>query len=408
MRALAPTLLLLAAPALGAPQPAAPEPVSAPIPVSSSSDAASAPVVAPVPVPVQPAQDAASGPARAPEPVGPSTSGATSGGAPARSAGPPASSPASAAGAPAASAAKPPFPPPAAPTKALVEKLGQGDRLFLAGDYRNALFAYQDAVYMQPSYAPSRVKLGKAYLALRYATQALAQAEAALAADPGSADARKLLEEAKNPPARPAAAPETTVPATASPARSAPRVFRFTPEPDAAAPAAPPPAAAPAGGAERIVTIVPLPSASAAEPQAVAGSIGADPASGAAPTPSPGSAAQHYRAALVHLQNRDWTKAVSELSNAIAADPKLAVAYAARGSARFGLGKYRDAAEDYRNALLLDPKLATPVYGLAECYRVLGDARHAAEMYERYAGSSAADVREDLRTVSAKRARELR
>lgn len=89
------------------------------------------------------------------------------------------------------------------PSQAVVEKLGKGDRLALAGDHRNALFAYQDAVYMQPGYAAARVRLGRAYLALRYPAQAIAQAEAALAVDPESDEARRLLEEASAAPARP-------------------------------------------------------------------------------------------------------------------------------------------------------------------------------------------------------------
>jgi tetratricopeptide (TPR) repeat protein len=135
--------------------------------------------------------------------------------------------------APEAAAPGPKAPPPVVPTQAVVEKLGYGDRLFLAGEYRNALFAYQDAVYMQPRYAPARVKLGRAYLALRYAPQAIAQAEAALAADPESADARTLLDDASSTPPR--FAPPAQPAAAAAPApRSGPRVFRLTPQPGAA------------------------------------------------------------------------------------------------------------------------------------------------------------------------------
>jgi tetratricopeptide (TPR) repeat protein len=128
-----------------------------------------------------------------------------------------------AAAAPAEQGARPPM----VPTPALLEKLGRADRLFLSGDHRNALFAYQDAVYMQPGYAPARVGLGRAYLTLRYPAQAIAQAEAALAADPESADARTLLAEA-----RAAASPEA--PPEPSPAAGS-RVFRLAPQGGAAA-----------------------------------------------------------------------------------------------------------------------------------------------------------------------------
>jgi tetratricopeptide (TPR) repeat protein len=83
-----------------------------------------------------------------------------------------------------------------------------------------------------------------------------------------------------------------------------------------------------------------------------------------------------------------------------------AVAFVARASARYGLGKHREAADDYEAALALDPRLGTPLWGLAECYRLLGDP-HAAEYYDRYAKSTSSDVREDLRELARRRAREL-
>jgi tetratricopeptide (TPR) repeat protein len=128
---------------------------------------------------------------------------------------------------PAAPPAGPPSSPPVVPAQAVVEKLGRGDRLFLSGDHRNALFAYQDAVYMQPGYAPAHARLGRAYLALRYPARAIAQAEAALAADPESAEARKLLAEARLAWAR-AAGPDPAPPAGS-------RVFRLAPPEDGAA-----------------------------------------------------------------------------------------------------------------------------------------------------------------------------
>jgi tetratricopeptide (TPR) repeat protein len=255
------------------------------------------------------------------------------------------------------------------PTPAVIEKLGEGDRLLLAGDHRQALFAYQDAVHMQPKYAPARVKLGRAYLALKHPPQAIGQAETALALDPENADARKLLDDARGAPAARAQAALAAAPA---------RVAESVPA------AAPVPPAVPALE----------PAASAAHP----GSPGTDRE----------AAEEHYRAGVAVLQGREWSKAVAELSAAIAADPKLAVAYAARGSAHFGLGKYRLATDDYLSATLLDANLATPLYGLAECYRIVGDAPRAIEMYERYAASRASDVRDDLRITAARRARELK
>jgi tetratricopeptide (TPR) repeat protein len=424
MRALASTLLLLATPALAVLPEVGPAGVSAPVQLgaAAASTGAGAPTVAPVLM--QPAREAAAPAARLPVQLGPGTRLA------------PAATPGAAADAPTASAPTPAKPAaPVVPTQATIEKIGLGDRLYLAGDYRNALFAYQDAVFQQPRYPPARVRLGRAYLALRYPALAIAQAEAALAEDPASVEAGKLVEESKNPSARPAAAPPppagpTSPGAEQGSARNAPRVYRFTPDAEAAAgsPGTPPPgrrdgATAPSHAVDPVVAVV---VAAPADPEPASTRRSSDvrvfqapgaapPPDAASPPPSSGTAsppgvtaAQHYRTALGHLQNRDWGKAVAELSDAIRVDPKLAVAYAARGSAQFGLGKYGDAAEDYRAALVLDPALATPVYGLAECYRVLGDAKRAAEMYERYSRAGSSDVREDLRAIAAKRAQELR
>jgi tetratricopeptide (TPR) repeat protein len=351
-------------------------------------------------------------------------------------------------------------PPPArrpavVPSQAVVDKVGLGDRLLLAGDLRAALFAYQDAVHAQPAYAPARVRLGRAYLALRYPGLAIPQAEAVLAEDPENADARKLLDDAQKAPPRamPGAGPGSTpAPASgaATPGRPGARVFKLAQDPDAkaAAPAAaptPPPAVTAVPGAATAAGATPQAAtpASSAAPRALAGTAAAGGVSAAplavpggvavpvpvpavpaaaagarsrsdTPGPEPVSAAQkqvaalHYRTALGFLQTRDWTKAVAALSDAILADPTLAVAYSARGSAHFGLGKYREASDDYATAMRLDPKLGTPLYGLAECHRVLGDGKKAAEMYDRYAQSTAPDVRADLKATAARRAKELR
>lgn len=285
-------------------------------------------------------------------------------------------------------------------SQAVVEKIGQGDRAFLERDYRAALFAYQDAVYLAPAHAPARVRLARAYLALRYPERAAEQAGKALELDPANADARRLLEEARSPAPRPVLPREpvggapgaaTTEPPPSAP-QAQPRVYRFTPEP-APGPQDPGPAAAPPPAAPQPVAPAP---AVQAEPQ------GEPPAS--APGPS---AADRYRAAIVLLGQREFEKANGELTEAISADPRLAVAYAARASARFGLGRYREAADDYSAALGLDPSLGTPLFGLAECYRVLGEPARASDMYRRYAESRAPDVREDLRAIAEKRAKEL-
>jgi tetratricopeptide (TPR) repeat protein len=310
---------------------------------------------------------------------------------------------------------------------AVIEKMGQGDRAFLERDFRNALFAYMDAAYLAPTSAVPRVKLGRTYLAMRYPARAIEQAEKALAMDPDNADAKKLIEEARNAPGSTSpAAPQTA--AKPAPATSAPRVFRFVPDadaPPAPAPAAAPPAPAPpARAASAAGGRAEPPPASAARPSAAPTSppvpdpvrvaavapvpVRAPGPESAAPQPQGATAAQRYREGLDHIRDREFEKAIASLSDAVALDPRLAVAYAARASARFALGGYREAADDYRTAIGLDAKLATPLYGLAECLRALGQRKEAAEMYRRYAESQAPDVRDDLRTLASRRVQELK
>ncbi len=306
---------------------------------------------------------------------------------------------------------------PIAPAPA-AEKLAQGDRATAAGDLRGALFAYQDAAYLSPASCAARVKLGRAYLALGYPAQARAQAEQALTLDAGSADARRLLDDAREgrvpaaaagalPAASPATAPAVTAapPPDSSP-RSQPHVYRLTPAPPVPAASlavAPPARAAPVvlAAAASPVPVIPVVQVAAAP---LAPQVPVVQAA-AAPARSP-TAADRYRAGVQHIVNREFMRAIVELDRAIQQDERLGAAYAARASARFGLGLHREAAQDYASALELDPGLATPLFGLAECYRRAGDPR-AADLYQRYAASGAADVREDFRTLAVKRAEEL-
>jgi tetratricopeptide (TPR) repeat protein len=118
------------------------------------------------------------------------------------------------------------------------------------------------------------------------------------------------------------------------------------------------------------------------------------------------AAAQRYRAALSLYIQRDYLGAIAELDAAITLDPSLAVAYTARGSAKFGLRKHREAAADYKAALDLDAARAEPIWGLAECQRMLRDPA-APDTYRRYAASLAGDVNEERRARARRWATEL-
>jgi tetratricopeptide (TPR) repeat protein len=145
----------------------------------------------------------------------------------------------------AAAPAEPMGPTPAAPTPALIEKLGAGDRAFLSGDLRTALFAYQDAAYLDSTSAVARIRLARAYVALGHKDQAQRQLRQAAELDPGSVDAGKLLETLSGPapdvpspgPARP---PGPAPPVRAGP--PSPRSYRFSEDAgEPRGPAAPPP-----------------------------------------------------------------------------------------------------------------------------------------------------------------------
>jgi tetratricopeptide (TPR) repeat protein len=117
----------------------------------------------------------------------------------------------------------------------------------------------------------------------------------------------------------------------------------------------------------------------------------------AAGTPQ-GRAREAYERGVRLVLSRDYSAAVQALTDALAADPMLAVAYTARGSANVGLRRFYEAAADYQDALRLDPTRASPLYGLAEAYRALGRASDARIYYDRYAVSTAADARASLQT----------
>jgi tetratricopeptide (TPR) repeat protein len=369
--------------------------------------------------------------------------------------------------------------PPAPPTAALLDKLALGDKLQAAGDYRGALFAYQDAVYLEPRNAVARVKLGRSYWILRYVGQADEQWQQATQLAPNDPSIAFMIEEARKAPRPAMAAPEPAGGASAGGATGGgtgaaraqgdgPRVYKFQPEGQGAEPQ--PYGGAPAVQPQREQATVTTPGYGMPPPQAGAqqgysqpsgttpqqgygqpaapqpppqqplypappyeqrpyqpqpqyaqpayGQPAQQPAYGqpapgseAAPPPQPPSAsataaAQRYRAAISLYVQRDYTGAIAELDAAITLDPNLAVAYVARGSSKFGLRRYREAAGDYKAALDLDPTKAEPIWGLAECQRMQGDPA-APDTYRRYAASISGDVNEERRGRARRWATEL-
>jgi tetratricopeptide (TPR) repeat protein len=115
-----------------------------------------------------------------------------------------------------------------------------------------------------------------------------------------------------------------------------------------------------------------------------------------------------YEQGVQRIQAEDYAGAVQSLTQAVVLEPTLAVAYTARGSAYIGLRRYAEAAVDYEYSLRLAPELASPLYGLGESYRMLGRTPEARAHYERYAASTARDVRPELQSEARQTAERLR
>jgi tetratricopeptide (TPR) repeat protein len=132
------------------------------------------------------------------------------------------------------------------------------------------------------------------------------------------------------------------------------------------------------------------------------------PGSGPVADTTRAQARKAYELGVQRISNRDYGGALTSLTQAIQLEPMLAVAYIARGSANIGLRRYAEAAVDYQFAMELEPGSASPLYGLAESYRALGRNAEARVLYERYASSTASDVRPPLQEESRQKAEKLR
>jgi tetratricopeptide (TPR) repeat protein len=122
------------------------------------------------------------------------------------------------------------------PRVAAQAKLSLGDSFAAAGDTRLALFAYQDAVNLDPRSAAARMRLAGLYARMDRLEQAIDQWSFALALDPALGEAQRNIEGARaslDGRGRPPEEPPRT------------RVYRLTPEaqpaPETQAPQAPQP-----------------------------------------------------------------------------------------------------------------------------------------------------------------------
>ena len=90
-----------------------------------------------------------------------------------------------------------------------------------------------------------------------------------------------------------------------------------------------------------------------------------------------------YRGMMRINLERDYPKAIKELTSAIELDPKNARYFNVRGFAKLQQRKYDVAILDLDEAIRLDPTFANPCQLRAECYYCLGKYEEAIKDYER-------------------------
>ncbi len=227
-------------------------------------------------------------------------------------------------------------------------KIQEGDRLWQEKKWREASFAYQDAVNANPDSVEALFKLGNAYAVLGYYGQAIERwnRAAQLSTDPAvKKSAQDNIAKAQDKLAKQGASPQAA---------------------------------------------------------------GKPPGSGPVADSTREKARQWYERGVAEIKRADYASAVKSLSQAIQLEPSLAVAYVARGSAHIGLRRFNEAAADYQYALRLDSSLASPLYGLAEAYRAMNRVADARAYYEKYASSTASDVQANLQSEARQKAESLR
>lgn len=244
----------------------------------------------------------------------------------------------------------PPASPPAESiASAAAKKVAEGDRFMAEKRYRDASFAYQDAVNADPKNVEALFKLGNSYAVLGYYTQAI--------------ERWNVVAQVSQDPTIKKSALDNITKAQAKMAST--------------------------GGGS---------------PQAQ----GKPPGSGPVADNTRAQARAYYEQGVKQIVSRDYGNALASLSACLQLEPALSVGYVARGSALIGLRRFAEAAVDYQYALRLDPNLGSPLYGLAESYRGMNRPSDARTYYERYVASSAGDVRPELQSDSRSKLEQLR
>lgn len=229
------------------------------------------------------------------------------------------------------------------------KKVAEGDKLWAEKKYREASFAYQDAVNGNPNDVEALFKLGNSYAVLGYYSQAI--------------DRWNTVQQVS---------PDPTVRKSAADniARAQQKMMQT-------------------GGGS---------------PQEANKAPGTGPVAESTRT----QARQYYEGGVQLITQRRYGEALNYLNESLKLEPALTVGYVARGSTLIGLRRFAEAAVDYQYALKLDPARSDALYGLAEAYRGMNRVDDARAYYQRYVASNAPDVRPELQSDARNKLNQLR
>jgi len=229
------------------------------------------------------------------------------------------------------------------------KKVAEGDKLWAEKKYREASFAYQDAVNGNPNDVEALFKLGNSYAVLGYYSQAIDRWNTVQQVSP-------------DPSVRKSAADNI--------ARAQQKMMQT-------------------GGGS---------------PQEANKAPGTGPVAESTRT----QARQYYEGGVQLITQRRYGEALNYLNESLKLEPALTVGYVARGSTLIGLRRFAEAAVDYQYALKLDPARSDALYGLAEAYRGMNRVDDARAYYQRYVASNAPDVRPELQSDARTKLEQLR
>lgn len=228
-------------------------------------------------------------------------------------------------------------------------KIAEGDKLWAEKKFREASFAYQDAINANPNDVQALFKLGNSYAVLGYYSQAIDRWTTAqnISSDPA---VKKLAQD--------------------NIAKAQAKMTQT-------------------GGGS---------------PQEANKAPGTGPVAESTRT----QARQYYEGGVQLITQRRYGEALNYLNESLKLEPALTVGYVARGSTLIGLRRFAEAAVDYQYALKLDPARSDALYGLAEAYRGMNRIDDARAYYQRYVASNAPDVRPELQSDARNKLEQLR